>query len=59
MYENIFLSFQYKISLLFFAEWQPIAEDGEMKVYIREVEVDGVVCDPLKATHTVYGVTAR
>lgn len=40
-------------------EWQPIAEDGEMKVYIREVEVDGVVCDPLKATHTVYGVTAR
>jgi len=40
-------------------EWQPIAEDGEMKVYVREVEVDGVVCDPLKATHTVYGVTAR
>lgn len=40
-------------------EWQPIAEDGEMKVFVREFEVDGVVCDPLKATHTVYGVTAR
>ena len=40
-------------------EWQPIAEYGEMRVYVREVEVDGVVCDLLKATHTVYGVTAR
>jgi len=40
-------------------EWVLIAEDGDMMVYMREVEVDGVICDPCKATHTVQGVTAR
>jgi len=33
--------------------WEVIAEDGELKVYKRELEVDGVVLDPLKAVHTV------
>lgn len=33
--------------------WECIAEEGELKVYKREMEVDGVVLDPLKAVHTV------
>lgn len=33
--------------------WECIAEDGELKVYKRELEVEGVVLDPLKAVHTV------
>lgn len=28
-------------------------EEGEMKVYKRELEEDGLVLDPLKAVHTV------
>lgn len=39
--------------------WQLFAEDGEMKMYRREVEEGGVVCDPLKAVHMVRGVTGR
>lgn len=39
--------------------WQLFAEDGEMKMYKREEEIDGVAVDPLKAVHTVKGVTAR
>ncbi|XP_003739870.1 collagen type IV alpha-3-binding protein [Galendromus occidentalis] len=39
--------------------WQLFAEDGLMKMYKRELEVDGLVCDPLKAVHVVKGVTAR
>jgi len=39
--------------------WQLFAEDGEMKMYKREVEIDGLVCDPLKAVHSVKHVTAR
>lgn len=39
--------------------WQLFAEDGEMKMYRREVEEAGVVCDPLKAVHMVRGVTGR
>ncbi|OQR74757.1 collagen type IV alpha-3-binding protein-like [Tropilaelaps mercedesae] len=39
--------------------WQLFAEDGLMKMYKREVEVDGLVCDPLKAVHVVKGVTGR
>ena len=35
------------------------AEEGEMKMYKREEEVDGMVVDPLKAIHQVSGVTAR
>jgi len=39
--------------------WQLFAEDGEMKMYKREEEVDGLAVDPLKAVHTVKGVTGR
>ena len=39
--------------------WELFAEDGEMKMYKREEEVDGMVIDPLKALHQVKGVTAR
>ncbi|VDP08421.1 unnamed protein product [Soboliphyme baturini] len=38
--------------------WQLFSEDGEMKMYRRELEIEGLVCDPLKAVHTVKGVTA-
>ncbi|KAI2651647.1 Ceramide transfer protein [Labeo rohita] len=40
------------------ANWQLVVEEGEMKVYRREVEENGIVLDPLKATHSVKGVTA-
>ena len=33
--------------------WQLIAEEGEMKVYKRELEENGMVVDPVKAIHTV------
>ncbi|QQP56949.1 Collagen type IV alpha3binding proteinlike, partial [Caligus rogercresseyi] len=39
--------------------WELFAEDGEMKMYKREEEIDGLVVDPLKAVHIVKGVTAR
>jgi hypothetical protein len=37
--------------------WELFAEDGEMRMYKREEEVDGMVCDPLKALHQVSRVT--
>lgn len=39
--------------------WQLFAEDGEMKMYKREEEVNGMVVDPLKACHIVRGVTGH
>ncbi|KAF6729735.1 Collagen type IV alpha-3-binding protein [Oryzias melastigma] len=39
------------------ANWQLVIEEGDMKVYRREVEENGIVLDPLKATHAVKGVT--
>jgi len=39
--------------------WELFAEEGEMKMYKREEEVDGMVVDPLKALHQVRGVSAR
>lgn len=39
--------------------WQLFAEDGEMKMYRREEEVDGMVVDPLKAVHVVKGITGH
>ncbi|KAF4532275.1 hypothetical protein B566_EDAN007247 [Ephemera danica] len=39
--------------------WQLFAEDGEMRMYKREEEVAGMVVDPLKAVHTVKGVTGH
>ena len=41
----------------FASTWMLIAEDGEMKVYKREVEENGMVVDPLKAVHTVQVIT--
>ncbi|KAF7661073.1 hypothetical protein LDENG_00268860 [Lucifuga dentata] len=41
------------------ANWQLVIEEGEMKVYRREVEENGIVLDPLKATHAVKGVTGH
>ena len=35
--------------------WELFAEDGEMKMYKREEEIDGMVVDPLKALHQVKG----
>ena len=39
--------------------WTLVFEDGDMKVHRRDYEEGGVVIDPLKATHTVQGVTGR
>lgn len=39
--------------------WQLFAEDGEMKMYKREEESDGMVVDPLKACHVVKGITGH
>lgn len=39
--------------------WQIFADEGEIKMYKREEEVNGLVVDPLKAYHSVKGVTAR
>lgn len=39
--------------------WQLFADEGEMKMYRREEEVNGMVIDPLKACHVVKGVTAK
>jgi collagen type IV alpha-3-binding protein len=39
--------------------WELFAEDGEMRMYKREEELGGLVVDPLKAVHTVKGVTAH
>ncbi|KAF5272535.1 hypothetical protein FQA39_LY07859 [Lamprigera yunnana] len=39
--------------------WQLFAEDGEMRMYRREEEIDGMVVDPLKAVHVVRGITGH
>jgi collagen type IV alpha-3-binding protein len=38
--------------------WQLLEKDGDMIMYKREKEINGLVEDPLKASHTVRGVTA-
>ncbi|KAH7722361.1 collagen type IV alpha-3-binding protein-like protein [Aphelenchoides avenae] len=38
--------------------WEIFVEDGSMKMYKMEQEIDGIMCDPLKAVHTVNGVSA-
>jgi len=35
--------------------WQMFHEEGEMKIYKRDLEKDGIVLDPLKAVHKVKG----
>ncbi|KAJ8029896.1 Collagen type IV alpha-3-binding protein [Holothuria leucospilota] len=39
-------------------EWDLVHQEGELKVYKSEQEVDGIIVDPLKAIHTVKGVSA-
>uniref|UniRef100_H2ZIZ6 Ceramide transfer protein n=1 Tax=Ciona savignyi TaxID=51511 RepID=H2ZIZ6_CIOSA len=39
--------------------WDIIAEDGEMKLYRKELVINGLICDPLKAVHSVGSVTAK
>ncbi|XP_013394772.1 collagen type IV alpha-3-binding protein isoform X2 [Lingula anatina] len=39
--------------------WELIHDEGEMKVFKREMEEDGMVVDPLKAVHTVKGITGH
>jgi len=41
------------------SDWILFAEEGEMKLYRREVEKDGVVLDPCRALHRIRGVTAH
>uniref|UniRef100_A0A1I7XP45 Collagen type IV alpha-3-binding protein n=1 Tax=Heterorhabditis bacteriophora TaxID=37862 RepID=A0A1I7XP45_HETBA len=38
--------------------WTLFAQDGAMRMYTREVTEGGLPVDPLKAVHTVQGVTA-
>ncbi|CAI2301535.1 unnamed protein product [Caenorhabditis sp. 36 PRJEB53466] len=38
--------------------WSLFAEDGPMRMYTRQIEEGGLPVDPLKATHSVDGVTA-
>ena len=37
--------------------WDLIHQEGEMKVYRREVEEDGIVVDPLKIFHTIQVIS--
>lgn len=39
--------------------WELFAEEGELKVYRRELVIDDCICDPLKAIHSIKLVTAR
>lgn len=39
--------------------WQIFHEEGEMKIYKRDLEKNGIVLDPLKAVHRVKGITAH
>lgn len=36
-----------------FNTWELLARDGDMKIYRRDLEENGIVIDPLKAVHTV------
>uniref|UniRef100_A0AAF5D431 START domain-containing protein n=2 Tax=Strongyloides stercoralis TaxID=6248 RepID=A0AAF5D431_STRER len=40
-------------------KWELFTHSGPMKMYKMDVEIDGMICDPLKAYHYVNGVTAR
>ncbi|KAF0299004.1 Collagen type IV alpha-3-binding protein [Amphibalanus amphitrite] len=51
--------FKYALAGVDDGVWTIFAEEGEMKMYKREEEVDGLAVDPLKAVHFVSGVTAH
>uniref|UniRef100_A0A0N4ZPR2 START domain-containing protein n=1 Tax=Parastrongyloides trichosuri TaxID=131310 RepID=A0A0N4ZPR2_PARTI len=40
-------------------KWELFTHSGPMKMYKMDVEIDGMICDPLKAYHYVNGVTAK
>ena len=35
------------------AGWELFVEDGDLKMYKSEQEIDGIVVDPLKALHSI------
>ncbi len=39
--------------------WQLFHDEGEMKIYKRDLEQNGIVLDPLKAVHKVVGITGH
>uniref|UniRef100_A0A158R4K8 Collagen type IV alpha-3-binding protein n=1 Tax=Syphacia muris TaxID=451379 RepID=A0A158R4K8_9BILA len=56
---SFFANFLIAEDLLNFKVWELFSEEGEMRMYKMEMEVEGLICDPFKATHCVQGVTAR
>uniref|UniRef100_A0A8R1TPE5 Collagen type IV alpha-3-binding protein n=1 Tax=Onchocerca volvulus TaxID=6282 RepID=A0A8R1TPE5_ONCVO len=50
---------KYARSSIYDDVWQLFMKEGKMKMYRRELEINGIVYDPLKATHLVEGVSAR
>lgn len=40
-------------------EWYNVYEDGDLKVYRKDVEEAGLACDPLKASHIIHGVSGH
>ncbi|VDK86439.1 unnamed protein product [Litomosoides sigmodontis] len=50
---------KYARSSIYDNVWQLFMEEDETKMYRRELEINGIVCDPLKAVHLVQGVSAR
>lgn len=41
------------------SEWYNVHEDGDLFVYRKDYEIDGIVCDPMKASHIIPGVTGH
>uniref|UniRef100_A0A914BWZ3 START domain-containing protein n=1 Tax=Acrobeloides nanus TaxID=290746 RepID=A0A914BWZ3_9BILA len=40
--------------------WEMFCDEGEMKLFSRkDYKSDGIMCDPLKAIHSIKGVTAK
>ncbi|VDM94804.1 unnamed protein product [Thelazia callipaeda] len=39
--------------------WQLLLEEGSLKMYYRQLEIDGIIHDPIKAIQIVQGVSAR
>ena len=34
-------------------EWYNVYEDGDLQVFRKDFEIDGIVCDPMKAEHVI------
>ncbi|KAM3720621.1 Ceramide transfer protein [Dirofilaria immitis] len=50
---------KYARSSIYEDVWQLFMKADKMKMYKRELEINGMICDPLKAIHLVQGVSAR